>query len=181
METCVVALDIFKAFDRVWHSALIAKLPSFGFTPSLCSFIHSYLSGRSISAVVEGKRSENFLLIVVFPRVLFYLLPFFYFSLMIYLPPPTILFMHMLTIPPFTLLNRLNPPPQRLTVPNPDFEYPTQSPKICWVSHSGEPTIWLNLTHLKLNCFLFLVPAPHPIFMLFSEMILLLPPTMLTF
>jgi hypothetical protein len=59
-ETCVVALDISKAFDRVWHSALIAKLPSFGFTPSLCSFIHSYLSGRSISAVVEGKRSEPF-------------------------------------------------------------------------------------------------------------------------
>ncbi len=43
-----VAVDISKAFDRVWHN------PSFGFYPSLCSFISSFLSGRSISAVVYG-------------------------------------------------------------------------------------------------------------------------------
>jgi hypothetical protein len=59
-ETCVVALDISKAFDRVWHAALIAKLPAFGFPPSLCTFISSYLSNRSISAVVDGARSKVF-------------------------------------------------------------------------------------------------------------------------
>ena len=31
-ESFVVALDISKAFNRVWHKALLAKLPSFGFT-----------------------------------------------------------------------------------------------------------------------------------------------------
>ena len=53
-ETFAVALDISKAFDRVWHKALLSKLPSYGFYPSLCTFISSFLSGRSISAIVDG-------------------------------------------------------------------------------------------------------------------------------
>ncbi len=52
-EIFSVALDISKAFDRVWHKPLMSKLPSFGFYPSLCSFISSFLSGRSVSAVVD--------------------------------------------------------------------------------------------------------------------------------
>src|ERR1700755_1075216 len=35
-ESCVVALDISKAFDRVWHASLLSKLTFFGFPPSLC-------------------------------------------------------------------------------------------------------------------------------------------------
>jgi len=57
-ETFAVALDISKAFDRVWHKALISKLPSVGIYPSLCSFISSFLSGRSIAAVVDGHGSS---------------------------------------------------------------------------------------------------------------------------
>ena len=57
-ETFAVALDISKAFDRVWHKALLSKLPSYGFCPSLCSFISSFLSGRSIAAVVDGHCSS---------------------------------------------------------------------------------------------------------------------------
>jgi len=53
-ETFAVALDISKAFDRVWHKALLSKLPSYGFYPSLCTFISSFLSDRSISAIVDG-------------------------------------------------------------------------------------------------------------------------------
>ena len=53
-ESFAVALDISKAFDKVWHKALISKLPSYGFYPSLCSFIKDFLSGRSIAAVVDG-------------------------------------------------------------------------------------------------------------------------------
>ncbi len=52
-ETFAVAFDISKAFDRVWHKSLLSKLPSYGFYPSLCTFISSFLSGRSISAVVD--------------------------------------------------------------------------------------------------------------------------------
>ena len=76
-ESFVVALDISKAFDRVWHKALISKLPSFGIYPSLCNLISGFLSGRSIAAVVNSHRSSfKSTLIVVFLRVLFYLQPF---------------------------------------------------------------------------------------------------------
>ncbi len=52
--TFAVPLDMSKAFDRVWHKSLLSKLPSYGFYPSLCIFISSFLSDRSISAVVDG-------------------------------------------------------------------------------------------------------------------------------
>ena len=43
-ETFAVALDTSKAFDRVWHKAIISKLPSYGFYSSLCNFISNFLS-----------------------------------------------------------------------------------------------------------------------------------------
>ncbi len=57
-ETFSVTLDISKAFDRVWLKSLLPKLPSFIFYPSLCFFISSFISGRSISAVVNGHCSS---------------------------------------------------------------------------------------------------------------------------
>src|SRR6201990_1347100 len=57
-DSFAVALDIAKAFDRVWHKALISKLPSFGIYPSLCDPLSDFLSGRSIAAVVDGHRSS---------------------------------------------------------------------------------------------------------------------------
>ena len=55
-----VALDISKAFDRVWHKALLAKLPAYGFTPSFCKLISSFLSNCFISVVVDGATSASF-------------------------------------------------------------------------------------------------------------------------
>ncbi len=52
-EAVAVALDISKAFDRVWHKSLLPT-DAYGFCPSLCTFISSFLSGRSVSAVVDG-------------------------------------------------------------------------------------------------------------------------------
>ncbi len=40
-----------KAFDRVWHK-------SYGFYPSFCTFISSFLSRRSTSAVGDGHCSS---------------------------------------------------------------------------------------------------------------------------
>ncbi|WP_435316543.1 reverse transcriptase domain-containing protein, partial [Klebsiella pneumoniae] len=59
-ESFIVALDISKAFDRVWHRSLLAKLPAYGFTPSLVNLISSYLSNRSISVVVDGATSSSY-------------------------------------------------------------------------------------------------------------------------
>ena len=60
-ESFVVALDISKAFDRVWHKALLAKLPAYGFTPFFCKLISNFLSNRFISVVVDGATSASFL------------------------------------------------------------------------------------------------------------------------
>ncbi len=43
-----------KFQERDWHKALLSKLPSYGFYPALCSFLSSFLSGRSIAAVADG-------------------------------------------------------------------------------------------------------------------------------
>ncbi len=53
-ETFAIVLGISKAFDRVWHKALLCKLTYYGFYPALCSYLSSFLSGRSITGVVEG-------------------------------------------------------------------------------------------------------------------------------
>jgi len=58
-ETRAVSLDVAKAFDRVWHDGLIAKLPSFGLTPVLVSWISNYLHGRSLSVRVDGVLSSE--------------------------------------------------------------------------------------------------------------------------
>src|SRR3978361_1019924 len=53
-ESQAVALDISKAFDRVWHQALLNKLPCYGFSPRLCLWLTNFLQGRSLQVVVDG-------------------------------------------------------------------------------------------------------------------------------
>ena len=59
-ELFVIALEISNPFDRVWHKALLAKLPAYGFTPSLCKLISIFISSRFISVVVDGATSASF-------------------------------------------------------------------------------------------------------------------------
>ena len=56
-ESVAIALDISKAFDRVWYRQLIAKLPSFGF-----KLITSFLSNRSIVVRVDGHSSPSLMI-----------------------------------------------------------------------------------------------------------------------
>lgn len=58
-EALAGSLDITKAFDRVWHKALLSKLPSYGLPNGLCTWIASFLSGRSIQVVVDGLCSKT--------------------------------------------------------------------------------------------------------------------------
>ena len=53
-ESRVISLDISKAFDRVEHKGLLAKLPMFGLHHTLINWIGSFLSDRSIAVRVDG-------------------------------------------------------------------------------------------------------------------------------
>ena len=46
--TRAVALDIFKAFVRVWHAGLLHKLKSYGIPGQIFGLISSFLSNRQL-------------------------------------------------------------------------------------------------------------------------------------
>ena len=50
-----VALDISKAFDRVWHAGLLHKLKSYGISGQIFGLISSFLSNRRLRVVLDGK------------------------------------------------------------------------------------------------------------------------------
>ena len=47
LDTCGIFFDISKAFDRVWHEALIFKLRSYGILDSLLCLFNSFLPEKS--------------------------------------------------------------------------------------------------------------------------------------
>ena len=57
-HTRLIALDISKAFDKVWHKGLLHKLSSYGICGNIHAIIKSFLSGRSLKVVVNGQSSE---------------------------------------------------------------------------------------------------------------------------
>ena len=58
--TRAVALDISKAFDRVWHAGLYHKLKSYGISGQIFSHISSFLSNRQLQIVLDGKSSQEY-------------------------------------------------------------------------------------------------------------------------
>ena len=58
-EVCVIALDIKGAFDKVWHNGLCSKLRAKGVSGVLLTWIHNYLSDRSINVVLSGQSSDT--------------------------------------------------------------------------------------------------------------------------
>ena len=55
-----VALDISKAFDRVWHAGLLHKLKSYGVSGQIFCLISSILSNRRLRVVLDGKSSQEY-------------------------------------------------------------------------------------------------------------------------
>ena len=55
--TRAVALDISKAFDRVWHAGLFHKLKSYGISGQMFGLISSFLSNRRLRVVLDGSSS----------------------------------------------------------------------------------------------------------------------------
>ena len=58
--TRAVALDISKAFDRVWHAGLLHKLRSYGILGQIFGLIYSFLSNRRLPVVLDGKSSQEY-------------------------------------------------------------------------------------------------------------------------
>ena len=54
-----MALDISKAFNRVWHAGLLNKLRSYEMSGQIFGFIFSFLSNRHLQVVLEGKSLEE--------------------------------------------------------------------------------------------------------------------------
>ena len=55
-----VALDISKAFDRVWHAGLLHKLKSYEISGQIFGLISSFLSNRQLWVVLGGKSSKEY-------------------------------------------------------------------------------------------------------------------------
>ena len=58
--TGAVALDISKAFDRVWHAGLLHKLKSYGISGQIIDLGSSFLSNKLLRVVVDGKSSQEY-------------------------------------------------------------------------------------------------------------------------
>lgn len=56
-STGLVLFDIEKAFDRVWHNALIFKLIKYKFPIYLIKIIHNYLNNRNLFVYIAGDKS----------------------------------------------------------------------------------------------------------------------------
>ena len=57
-EVDVIYLDFSKAFDKVDHNILLAKLKRYGIAGKLYQWIESFLRGRKQTVVVDGQKSD---------------------------------------------------------------------------------------------------------------------------
>ena len=58
--TRAVALDIFKAFDMVWHVGLLHKLKCYGILGQIFGLISSFLGNWRLRMVLDGKSSQEY-------------------------------------------------------------------------------------------------------------------------
>ena len=55
-----MALDISKAFDRVWDAGLLHKRKSYGISGQIFGLISSFLSNRRLRVFLDGKSSQDY-------------------------------------------------------------------------------------------------------------------------
>ena len=66
--TRAVALDISKAFDRVWYAGLLYKLKSYGISSQIFGLISSFLSNKRLQVVLVGKTTQEYAVNVGVPQ-----------------------------------------------------------------------------------------------------------------
>ena len=66
-----MALDISKAFDKVWHAGLLHTLKSYGISGQIFGRISSFLSNIWLQVVLDGKCSQEYPVNTGVPQGLF--------------------------------------------------------------------------------------------------------------
>ena len=102
--TRAVALDISKAFNRVWHAGLLHKLKSYGISGQIFGLISSFLRNGGFGSFWMGNLHKNIRLMLVFLKGLFLVLHFSYYALMTFLMMLSVILLSTLMI----LLSTLN-------------------------------------------------------------------------
>ena len=102
--TRAVALDISKAFDRVWHAGLLQKLKSYGNSGLIFGLISSFSVIGGFGSFWMGNLHMIIQLMLVFLKGLFLVLHFSYYTLMTFLMMLSVILLSMLMI----LLSTLN-------------------------------------------------------------------------
>ena len=102
--TRAVALDISKAFDRVWHAGLLHKLKSCEISGSIFGLISSFISNRRLWVVLDGKSSQEYPVNAGVPQGSILDPTLSYYTLMMFLMMLSVILLSMLMI----LLSTLN-------------------------------------------------------------------------
>ena len=68
MDTDAIYLDYAKAFDKVDHQLLLAKLKLYGFTDQLLNWVKSFLTNRTQNVVLDGLHSYSSMIISGVPQ-----------------------------------------------------------------------------------------------------------------
>ena len=55
-----MALDVSKAFDRVWQAGLLHKVKSYGISGQIFGLISSFLSNRRLRVILERNSSQEY-------------------------------------------------------------------------------------------------------------------------
>ena len=55
-----MAIDISKAFDRVWDAGLLHKLKSYGMSGQIFGLISCFVRNRWLRVVLDGKSSQEY-------------------------------------------------------------------------------------------------------------------------
>ena len=100
--TQAVALDISKAFDRVWHACL-HKRKSYGISGQTFDLISSFLSNRRFRVVLDEKSSQEYPVNAGVPQGSILVLHFSYCTLLTFLMILSVILLSMLMILLFTL------------------------------------------------------------------------------
>jgi len=78
-EARAIALDISKAFDKVWHAGPLHKMKSYGISGKVLNLIKSFLSNKKIKVVLDGRSSNYYIIHSGVPQCSVLGVPFFTF------------------------------------------------------------------------------------------------------